>query len=61
MTTETALGDSAQYWAAFFIGIATLGGCGALFIWALVRGNFKNVERPKQRMLEIDEETEVKV
>ena len=53
--------EASQYWAAFFIGMAALGGFGALFIWALIRGNFKNVERPKKRLLEIDEQTEVKL
>lgn len=53
------LGEMSQYWAAFFIGLLTLGGFGALFVWALVSGQFRNIERPKHRILEIDENTEV--
>lgn len=53
-------GALSQYWAALFIGLLTLGGFGALFLWALLSGQFRNVEHPKYRILEIDEETEVR-
>ena len=50
-----------QYWAAFFIGVATLGGMGGLFLWGWMRGAFKNPEGPKHRMLELERTTEVKL
>jgi len=32
-----------------------------LLIWSLARGQFRNVERPARRMLELEEEGEVKI
>ncbi|MEM7013000.1 MAG: cbb3-type cytochrome oxidase assembly protein [Verrucomicrobiota bacterium] len=52
--------EASQYWAAFFIGVATVGGIGGLLFWAITRGQFKDIERPGRRMLEIDEETGVR-
>lgn len=54
-------GEWSQYWAAMMIGIATLGGMGGLFIWAVCRGAFRNMEDPKTRLLEIDAHTEVRL
>lgn len=54
-------GDASQYWAALVIGIATLGGMGGLFIWTALRGGFRNLEGPKDRLLEIDRHTEVRL
>jgi cbb3-type cytochrome oxidase maturation protein len=54
------IGDLAQYWAAFFIGVAALGGIGGLFLWAWLSGQFRDVEAPARRVLEMDEETGVR-
>lgn len=53
------LGAMAQYWVAVFIGLLALGGFGALFVWAWLSGQFRDVEAPKHRMLELDETTGV--
>ncbi len=55
------LEDASQYWIAFFIGVATCGGVGALFIWSWMRGSFRNVEAPKHRLLELEKKNEVKL
>jgi len=49
----------AQYWVAMIIGIACFGGIGGLFIWAALRGQFRNVEAAKTRMLFLDNHTKV--
>ena len=54
-------GDLSQYWAAFFIGLLSLGGFGLLFVWAILSGQFSNVENPKHRLLEHEDDAEVKI
>ena len=54
------IGDMAQYWVAFWMGIAALGCFGFLFLWSYARGQFQGVENPKNRLLEINQMTGVK-
>jgi len=54
------VGDLAQYWVAFLFGVAALGGVGGLFLWALLSGQFEDVEEPSRRMLDLEDETGVK-
>lgn len=54
-------GDYSQYFAATLIGLLSLGSFGALFIWSVLKGQFKNIEKPKMRLLELENETGVKL
>lgn len=56
---QETISNLSQYWTALLIGLLTLGGFGALFLWAVLSGQFRNVEAPKHRILEIDQQTEV--
>ncbi len=56
---QETISQLSQYWAALFIGLLTVGGFGALLLWAILSGQFRNVEAPKHRILEIDQQTEV--
>lgn len=53
-------GDLAQYWIAMLFGIAVLGGVGGLFLWALFSGQFDDTEEAALRMLELEDQTEVR-
>jgi len=57
---ETDVGNQAQYLVAFLMGIAAVGGVGALFVWSWLRGQFRDVEAPGDRLLELEDETSVR-
>lgn len=52
---------NSEYFAATLIGLMSLGAFGALFLWSVFKGQFKNTERPKTRMLELENQTGVKL
>ena len=55
--------DTKKIEQALLIAIALIsfGSFGALFIWAWLKGDFKNVEKPKTRILTLEDEKGVRL
>ncbi len=57
---HTAVHDGSRSLASFLVPVATYlvvaAGFGCLFLWAYFSGQFRDIEAPKYRMLEMQEE-----
>lgn len=58
MVSHESVSTGAALWIP--LGLLLLGFL-VLLVWCLARGEFRNVERPAQRMLELEKEGKVKV
>jgi len=54
------LGNKPLLLVYIVILIFVVGAVGGIFLWSILSGQFKDVERPKHRMLDLDKKTGVK-
>lgn len=52
---------ASQYWVAFWMGLAAIGGFGSLCLFSWLRARHGQPQPPEQRLLEIEAQTGVRL